>query len=150
MLYTCASSRAVHRDLVPRLTTEAFVRSFKRSIARRGIPSLVVSENGSTFKSEELKKLLAEHNIDWKFNVALAPWWGGFFERLVRSTKRCLKKTLGTARISCEELHSVVVVVVVVVEIEGILNSRPLTYAIDYWLSTVEFRTEKWRASDRK
>ena len=125
VLYTCASSRAVHLDLVPRLTTEAFVRSFKRFIARRGIPSLVVSDNGSTFKSEELKKLLAEHNIDWKFNVALAPWWGGFFERLVRSTKRCLKKTLGTARISYEELLSVVV------EIEGILNSRPLTYEDD-------------------
>ena len=95
VLYTCASSSVVHLDLVPRLTTEAFVRSFKRFIASRGIPSLVGSDNGSTFKSEELKKLLAEHNIDWKFNVALAPWWGGFFERLVRSTKRCLKKTLG-------------------------------------------------------
>ena len=125
VLYTCASSRAVHLDLVPRLTTEAFVRSFKRFIARRGVPKLVVSDNGSTFKSEELKKLLAEHNIQWKFNVALAPWWGGFFERLVRSTKRCLKKTLGTARVSYEELLSVVV------EIEGILNSRPLTYVDD-------------------
>ena len=34
MLYTCASSCAVHLDLIPRLTTEAFVRSFKRFIAR--------------------------------------------------------------------------------------------------------------------
>ena len=82
VLYTCASSRAVHLDLVPRLAIEAFVRSFKRFIARRGISSLVVSNNGSTFKSEELKKLLAEHNINWKFNVTFrAPWWGGFFEQ---------------------------------------------------------------------
>ncbi|XP_068726525.1 uncharacterized protein [Montipora capricornis] len=73
VLYTCASSRAVHLDVVPRLTK--------------------VSDNGSTFKSEELKKLLADRRIEWKFNVALAPWWGGFFERLVRSNKRCLKKT---------------------------------------------------------
>ena len=125
MLYTCASSRAVHLDLVPRLTTEAFVRSFKRFIVRRCVPNLVVSDNESTFKSEELRKLLADHHIEWKFNVALAPWWGGFFERLVRSTKRCLKKTLGTARVSYEELLSVVV------EIEGMLNSRPLTYVDD-------------------
>ena len=125
VLYTCASSRAVHLDLIPRLTTEAFVRCFKRFIARRGVPRLAVSDNGSTFKSQELKVLLAEHNIQWKFNVALAPWWGGLFERLVRSTKRCLKKTLGTARVSYEELLSIVV------QVEGILNSRPLTYVGD-------------------
>ena len=81
-----------------------------------------MSDNGSIFKSEELKKLLSDHRIEWKFNVALG---GGFFERLVRSTKRCVKKTLGTARVNYEELLSVVV------EIEGILNSRPLTYVGD-------------------
>ena len=90
MLYT--SSRAVHLDLVPKLTTEAFVRGFMRFIARPGVLKLVVSDNGSTLKNEELKKLLAEYNISWKLNVALAPWWGGFFQRLVRSTKGCLKK----------------------------------------------------------
>ena len=89
---TCTSSRAVRLDLVPKLTTEAFVRGFMRFIARPGVLKLVVSDNGSTFKNEELKKMLAEYNITWKFNVALAPWWVGFFERLVRSTKRCVKK----------------------------------------------------------
>ncbi|XP_068692435.1 uncharacterized protein [Montipora foliosa] len=84
VLYTCASSRAVYLDAVPRFRTEAFVRSFKRFIARRCVPNLVVSNNGSTFKSEEMEKLLADHRIEWKFNVALAPWWGGFFERPVR------------------------------------------------------------------
>ena len=84
-----------------------------------------MSDNGSTFKSEEPRKLLADHRIEWKFNVALAPWWGGFFERLVRSTKHCLKKTLASARVSYEELLSIVV------EIEGILNSRPLMYMDD-------------------
>ena len=48
---------------------------------------LEVSDNGSTIKSEDLKMVLANHCIEWKFNVALAPWWGGFFERLVRSTQ---------------------------------------------------------------
>ena len=72
-----------------------------------------------------MRKSLADHRIEWKFNIALAPWWGGFFQRLARSTKRCLKKTLGTTRVSYEELLSVVV------EIEGILNSQPLTYEDD-------------------
>ena len=125
MLYTCASSRAVHLDLVPNMSTQAFVRSVKRFTARRGVPRLVVSDNGSAFKSEELKRLLAEYSISWKYNVALAPWWGGFFERLVKSTKRCLKKSLGTARVTYEELLTIVV------ETERILNSRPLTYVCD-------------------
>ena len=125
VLYTCASSRAVHLDLVPNMSTQAFVRSFKRFTARRGVPRLFVSDNGSAFKSEELKRLLAEYSISWKYNVALAPWWGGFFERLVKSTKRCLKKILGTARVTYEELLTIIV------ETEGILNSRPLTYVSD-------------------
>ena len=58
MLYTCASSRAVHLDLVTNMPTQAFVRSFRRFTARRDVPRLVVSDNGSAFKSEELKRLL--------------------------------------------------------------------------------------------
>ena len=74
-----------------------------------------------TFKGKQLKDFLSHFKIEWKFNVARAPWWGGFFERLVRSVKRCLKKTIGKARLTYEELLTIIV------EIEGVLNSRPLT-----------------------
>ena len=41
--------------------------------------------------------------------MSLVHWWGGFFERLVKSTKRCLKKSLGTARVTYEELLTIIV-----------------------------------------
>ena len=60
--------------------------------------------------------------MHWDFNLEKGPWWGGIFERLVKSTKRCLRKVIGTARLSYDELLTVVT------EVEGVLNSRPLTY----------------------
>ena len=50
-LYTCCVTRALHLDIVPDLTPEAFLRSFRRFTARRGLPSNIVSDNGTTFKS---------------------------------------------------------------------------------------------------
>ncbi len=49
-LYTCCVIRAVHLDLVPDMTAQAFVKSLKRFIARRGFPRKIVSDNGKTFR----------------------------------------------------------------------------------------------------
>ena len=117
-LYTCCVVRAVHLDLVADLTTPAFLRSFKRFVARRGMPQKMLSDNGKTFKAAA--KALPD--LKWIFNVPKAPWWGGVFERLIRSTKRCLRKIVGRAKFSHDELLTVIT------EIEMVINSRPLSY----------------------
>ena len=124
---------AIHIDILTDLSPQSFIRCLKRFISRRGLPSLVVSDNGTTFKASakiiksilshpEVQHLLSEINLKWIFNVERAPWWGGFFERMIQLLKRCLRKLIGRAKLSYEELLTSVS------EVELILNSRPLTY----------------------
>ena len=125
VLYTCASSRVVSLDLVPDASCLSFFRSLKRFIARRGISQLYLSDNATCFTGPELTSFLHRINSEWKFILQVSPLWGGFWERLVQSTKRCLKKTLEKSKLTYEELLTVTVV------IEGLLNSRPLCYVYD-------------------
>ena len=57
-----------------------------------------------------------------EFQLAKGSLVGGLFERLVKSTKRCLRKILGQSKLTYEDLTTVLV------EVEGVLSSRPLTY----------------------
>ena len=120
--FTCASSHAIHLDLVPSLEVSPFFKCLKRFFSCRGVGKLFISDNAKTFQSQDLKKFLLKNHVKWEFNLPRSPWWGGFFERLVRCTKRCLKKILGSAGLTYEEL------LMLLVETECVLNSRPLTY----------------------
>ena len=40
----------------------------------------------------DVQSCLSLAGIDWNFNLEKAPWWGGLFERMIRSMKRCLRK----------------------------------------------------------
>ena len=70
----------------------------------------------------EVETFLADQRVIWSFNLEKAPWWGGFFERLIGKMKRCLKKVIGQAKLTYDEL------LIEITEIEANLNSRPLTY----------------------
>ena len=60
--------------------------------------------------------------MEWIFNLEKAPWWGGVFERMIKSVKRCLRKIIGRARLCYDELLTALT------EVEMIVNSRPLSY----------------------
>ena len=122
LLFTCASSRSVHLELVPNMKIAAFLRAFTRFTSRRGRPRLVISDNFRTFKSREVQSYFANESISQRFILPSSPWWGGFYERLVRSTKLAMKKALGRSLLKYEELETVLC------QAEFALNSRPLTY----------------------
>ncbi|KAL1265353.1 hypothetical protein QQF64_003380 [Cirrhinus molitorella] len=69
-----------------------------------------------------LKDQLAKEQIRFCPNPPSAPHFGGSWESEVRSVKKALQTTLGTQIITEEVWRTVLV------EIEGILNSRPLGY----------------------
>ena len=93
----------------------------------------MVSDNGKTSTSASkiiqsvvtdsvVRRHFAELQIEWRFNLERAPWWGGMFERLIRCTKRCLMKMIGRANLTYDELSTLTT------DVEAVLNSRPLTY----------------------
>ncbi|GFY10079.1 integrase catalytic domain-containing protein [Trichonephila clavipes] len=106
--------------------------SLRRFIARRTRPETIYTDNGTNFvgTNSELKnldwdKIMKETDIKpikWKFNPPTAAWWGGWWERLVRVIKELLKRTLGKAILTYEELLTVLC------DCEAVVNSRPLTY----------------------
>ena len=127
---------AIHLELAEDCTAEAFVRTFRRFVARRSCPKLVISDNATTFKSAavslyELRKSVSVdshmvlNRLKYHFIPARAPWQGGFYERLIGLTKSTLKKILGHSY-SYLELNTICT------EIESMLNDRPLTYSSDH------------------
>lgn len=117
-LFTCCITRAVHLEVVPNLTAQAFLKCFRRYVGCRSTPSFVIPDNAKTFKSasKELEKIMndpsvirhfTQERIKWSYNLEKAPWWGGFYERLVKSLKSGLKKTIGRAKLTQDELVTV-------------------------------------------
>ena len=122
LLFTCATSRAIHLELTPDMKVPAFIRGIKRFTSRRGTPELIVHDNFKTFKSKEVKRYLLTHGMSQRFILPASPLWGGFYKRLVRSVKVSLKKVLGRALLTFEELQTVLC------EVEEVINARPLVY----------------------
>ncbi|XP_055906234.1 uncharacterized protein LOC129941590 isoform X1 [Eupeodes corollae] len=139
LLFTCAAVRAVHLEYTNDLTTESCILAIRRFIARRGAPRIIYSDNATTFKkaSSEFKQLsnvrtserflgfLSDAQIRWKFIVERAPWWGGFWERLVGVVKTALRGAVRRSTLNNDQLHTLLT------EVECVVNSRPLTYMGD-------------------
>lgn len=105
-------------------------------MARRGKPFEILCDRGTNFRRGDrelqeafaalepaLKHQLAEQSISFRFNPPLAPHFGGIWEREIKSVEPSLQVVLKD-RVLPEE-----VLLTVLIEVQGILNFKPLGYA---------------------
>ena len=97
-------------------------RAFQRFIERREAPNTKVCYNFKTFKLPVVKKPILTQEIRKRFFLPGSPCLGTFYERLMRSVKVALKKALGKALITYEELATIIC------EIGYAINTNPLVY----------------------
>ncbi|MEE4247202.1 MAG: hypothetical protein V2I33_17455, partial [Kangiellaceae bacterium] len=127
LLFTCAVTRAVHLELVESMTTCDTLMAMRRFASRRGMPGVIHSDNAKGFvrASKELLSMYGTEGPEWKIIAPRAPWWGGWWERMVRTVKSALRKSIGVRCLKKTELETVLH------EIEACVNSRPLTFVGD-------------------
>ena len=79
VIFTCLTTRAVHLELSIDMTTDSFLMTLRRFVARRGEPDIICCDNGSNFvgvgkelmqvlqnvKHDFIAKELALRNIEW-------------------------------------------------------------------------------------
>lgn len=142
-LFVCLCTRAIHLELVSNLSSDAFLAALRRMASRRGVPSTILSDNGTNLvggnnELEELARLFqnelhqknldsfcSSKNIEWRFIPPRSPHFGGIWEAGVKSMKYHLKRIVGERRLTFEELYTTLT------QIEAVLNSRPLTQSSD-------------------
>ena len=158
-LFTCLSIRAIHMEWVLDLTATQFLNCIRRFVSRQGRPDLIISDNApqfrltntvldnqwrQVFKNKDVLNYISMEGIKWNFTTALAPWQGGFYERLVGMVKRSLRKATGRKHFTLEQL------ITLIAEIEAVLNSRPLTYVYGDLKSGFVLTPSHFLASNRK
>ncbi|XP_073966399.1 uncharacterized protein isoform X2 [Choristoneura fumiferana] len=138
-LFTCLAVRAVHLEVVKDLSAEEGLLALRRMISTRGVPSLITSDNALHFKliADIVKNAYCvENKIKWRFIPELAPWFGGYYERLVSLVKHCMRRTLQKQLLWDSQLSTITK------EIESVINTRPLTCVdneLEHVLKPVDF-----------
>ena len=149
-LFTCMVTCAVHIEIVSNMSTSTFLNCFRRFIACKGTPKHIICDNAPNCKlasevtnlvwkniitAENVQSYSSNVGITWVFIVELAPWMGGFYERMVGLVKRALWKTI----INIWSVNTVVK------EAESVVNSCPLIYVGDHINSTIVITPQQGR-----
>ena len=133
LIFTCMNTRAVHLELLDSMNTNSFILAFIRFSNRYGVPKVVYSDNAKTFisasqilneiiTSEEFENEFRTLNISFRNIPTYSPWVGSCWERLIKTVKNCIYKTVGRRSVDYFSL------ITTLSDIQLVINNRPLTY----------------------
>ncbi|GFY16002.1 transposable element Tc1 transposase [Trichonephila clavipes] len=105
--------------------------------------------NFSDPSDQNLAAYFTEEGIQWNFIPPRAPHMGGLWEAGIKSVKYHLKRALGRSRLTYEEFETLII------QVEGILNSRPLTLISNDFdnfevVWKMEYRLSEYSPTERK
>lgn len=126
LIFACLNTRAVHLEVLRGMGEGEFLGAFRIFENLRGRPCSIYSDNGTNFVAAA-KTLKNQIGLTWTFQPPGAPHWGGVHEALIKSVKRAIGAVLEREskvlrHLRPEEFR------LMLAEITGFLNSRPLTY----------------------
>ena len=122
-------------ELVTDLKTKKCLAALQRFIARRGLPSVIHSDNWTNFvgthrelqevysfliKEDSIVHWTSTGHITWRFAPCRAPHFGGLWEAAMKTMKTLLRKVVGSHALTFEELTTVFS------QAEATMNGRPL------------------------
>ncbi|GFW97816.1 integrase catalytic domain-containing protein [Trichonephila clavipes] len=113
---SCNKEKYLTADEVKR-STEFLAKIAQLSEFKAEIDAL---KKVKVFQKQTLANYFASEAIQWKFIPPRSPNFGGLWEAGVKSFKHHLYRTLVNSKITFEEFETIII------QIEGILNSRPL------------------------
>ncbi|KMQ86702.1 hypothetical protein RF55_14258 [Lasius niger] len=141
VVFVCMVTKAVHLDVASSYSGEGFLAVFRRFVSRRGLCAEIYSDCGTNFvgADAELRRMFAAHSreshiigrelaesrVQWRFNPPSAPHFGGLWEAAVKATKHHLRRIIGNATFTYEEMATLLT------QIEACLNLRPLSALSD-------------------
>ncbi|XP_011858173.1 PREDICTED: uncharacterized protein LOC105555742 [Vollenhovia emeryi] len=136
VVFVCLGTKAVHLEVASDYTAAGFLAAFRRFVSRRGLCQTLYSDCGTNFvgadsqlralfrastsEGRQIGAALAAERVTWRFNPPSAPYFGGIWEAAVKSLKHHLRRVVGDATLTFEEMTTLLA------QIEACLNSRPL------------------------
>ncbi|XP_055543032.1 uncharacterized protein LOC129728608 [Wyeomyia smithii] len=134
-VFVCFSTKAVHLELVPDLSTPKFIQALRRFVSRSGLCSDLHSDNGRNFvgANNGLRDLVSskthhdaiaaecnQHGIRWHFNPPRASHFGGLWKAAIKSAQKHFVRVRGTHTLAYDDMTTLLC------QIESCLNSRPI------------------------